>query len=88
MEESCGRAALRAELAGGGAGPGLGGKQLLGLSESAKACPADRGVRNSAAKMDSVGEIINNIKVAFSPPAFTSRASHYESQISASMATK
>ena len=75
-------------MAGGGAGLGLGGRQLLGLSESAKACPVDRGVRNSAAKMDSVGEIINNVKFAFSPPALTSGASHYESQISASMATK
>lgn len=75
-------------MAGGGARLGLGGKQLLGLSESAKTCPADRGVRNSPTKMDSVGEIVNTIKVAFSPPALTSGASCYESQISASMATK
>lgn len=75
-------------IGGWGAGLGLWGKQLLGLSVSAKASPADRGPRNSAAKMDSVWEIINNGKVAFSPPVLTSGASHYESQISASMATK
>jgi len=76
------------ELAGGGAEPGSGVKQLLGLSESTKAWPAGRGVRNSAAQMGSVGEIMNSVKAAFSPPALTSRPSRYESQITASMATK
>lgn len=54
---------------------------------SAIACPADWRVRNFAATMDTVGEIINNANLAFSL-FLTSGASHFESQIPASMATR
>lgn len=55
---------------------------------SAKACPAAWRVRNFAAKMDTVGEIINNANLAFSPPTLTSGASQFEFQTPASMATR
>lgn len=68
--------------------PGAQSQGIVAEFLSAKACPADWRVRNFAAKMDTVGEIINNANLAFSPPILTSGASHFQSQVPASMATR
>lgn len=59
-EESCGRTALRAEYTNCQVkelGWSWGQNSSLAFSESVKACPGDRGVRNSAAK-ECVGKLL------------------------------
>lgn len=87
-EESCGRT-LSTWVGRAGRRPGLelGAKQLLGLFIVCQGTSRAQRSEELCCQCVCV-EIINNVKVAFSPPTSAGGTLHYKSQISASMATK
>lgn len=74
-------------LAGGGARLGFEEKTAPWPFSICQSMSGGQEMRSFAVKMDTVEEIINNVNSSFSLPSLTSGASHFESQIPASMAT-